>query len=175
MVIPIDWASNDAVCATSSVRITAGLFPDYFFRREITRRSKSNEIQKLTHVETLRSIFSHECHKKCTGREHFLWDSMGRQQCHESSNWKNLKWFAPKKSKNDLLDASGAHFEVGNLSGSKNKKMRFLSFFALPKMPKLEKYKEFLDPRYKSTPVWIQFTAVSKWNQFLASLTNFQL
>ena len=50
MIIPIDWASNGVVSATSSVRITAGLFPDYFFPRESTRRSHDNEIQKLTHV-----------------------------------------------------------------------------------------------------------------------------
>ena len=39
-------------------------------------------------------------------------------ECYESSNWKKLKRFAPKKSKNDLVDGSGAHFKVGDASRS---------------------------------------------------------
>ena len=37
---------------------------------------------------------------------------------HRRSNWKNLKRLASKKSKNDLVDVSGAHFKVGDASRS---------------------------------------------------------
>ena len=48
----------------------------------------------------------------------FFCGTRGSKEPHQGSNWKNLKRFAPKKSKNDLVDASGAHFKVGNASRS---------------------------------------------------------
>ena len=49
---------------------------------------------------------------------HFFADGYGMRKAHQSSNWKNLKRLASKKSKNDLVDASGAHFKVGDASRS---------------------------------------------------------
>ena len=49
---------------------------------------------------------------------HFFGGGIAPIECYESSNWKKLKRFAPKKSKNDLVDGSGAHFKVGDASRS---------------------------------------------------------
>ena len=49
---------------------------------------------------------------------HFFAAGYGMMKAHQSSNWKNLKRLASRKSKNDLVDASGAHLKVGDASRS---------------------------------------------------------
>ena len=50
--------------------------------------------------------------------EHFCAGGIAPIEYHGSSNWMILKRLASKKSKNDLVDASGAHFKVGDASRS---------------------------------------------------------
>ena len=58
------------------------------------------------------------CNKFCSVDVHFFSGGIAPIECYESSNWKNLKRFAPKKNENYLVDASGAHFKVAQ--GSKS-------------------------------------------------------
>jgi hypothetical protein len=58
------------------------------------------------------------CNKFCSVDVHFFSGGIAPIECYESSNWKNLKRFAPKKNENYLVGASGAHFKVAQ--GSKS-------------------------------------------------------